>query len=118
MEFTYQVKPCPDPIPVFGQIGKGNFEVVEFQQLDSLSAQLPDFDFALECTIVGFNLTRVGKRVDPIEVLINGGKFSAETKGLIQSAAAGDNYLFTDIKARCAGDKSSRAIGSLCVVIR
>ncbi len=118
MEFSYQVKPCPDPIPVLGAIGKRNFDAGEFQQVDSLSAQLPDFDFAQDCTIVGFHLTKVGKRVDPIEVPNNSGRFSAEAKALIQSAAAGDHYLFTDIQARCAGDKSSRAIGSLCVVIR
>jgi hypothetical protein len=118
MEFTYHVKPCPDPIPVVGTIGKRNFDAVEFQQLDSLTAQLPEFDFAQDCTIVGFNLTKVGKRVDPIEVSNNCGRFNSETKALIQSAAAGDHYLFTDIQARCAGEKASRAIGSLCVVIR
>ncbi len=117
MEFTYKERACPDPVAVVGHFGQISFEATEFHVLDSLSAQLTEFDFAKECSIVGFILTKVGRRVDPIQVN-NGGLFSSETKAIIQTATSGDNYLFTALKAKCSGDRVSREIGSLCAMIR
>lgn len=51
--------------------------------------------------------------VDWIEVFNRCDQFTTAAKNLFKRAKPGDTYLFTNIKARCPGDKAGRKINTL-----
>lgn len=117
-EFGYRVKRIPDPVARLSNTSGGNIGNGTFKAQGGLGAYLDNFDFDCRCEIQGFQLTKIPKRADPIEVLNLGPRFSDKSRMLIQSAKPGDVYLFTDVKAKCPGDPAGRLINSLAFIIR
>ena len=81
-------------------------------------AWLDNFDFDAKCNIQGFNLVKVAKRSDPVEVTNSSGRFASKAANLVRSAKPGDTFYFENVKARCPGDKAGRKINSLVFRIK
>ena len=90
----------------------------EFKAQGGLGAFLDNFDYDCNCVVQGFILTKIGKRQDPVEISNTGPRYGSQANRLIQTARPGDTYLFTNVRARCPGDKTSRLINSLAFIIR
>lgn len=112
-EFSFRAKRIPDPQAQLGGMPTGRMEVEEFKAQRGLVAVLEDFDFDLKCVITSYVLTRYsdGKASRPA-VNVSGG-FKSSSERLVQLATANDVYAFTDVQAKCPGDKVSRFINAL-----
>lgn len=117
-EFLYAVKRVPDPLARLSNKTGGSIGSGEFKAQAGLGAFLDDFNFDCNCQIQGFNLTKIGRRQDPVEVSNAGPRYSSQSKRLIQTAKPGDVYLFSNVKVRCPGDQAGRPINSLAFMIR
>lgn len=117
-EFDYTAKRIPDPVARFSNSSGGTIGTGEFKAQGGLGAFLDNFDFDARCAIQGFNLTRVPRRADPIEVVNTGPRFNDKSSRLIRNAKPGDVYYFTNVRARCPGDIAGRKINSLVFKIR
>lgn len=117
--FSYRVKRIPDPVALLGAKHKGgSMANGEFKAQGGIAAVLQNFDFDVKCDLVGFNVTYLAKRQDPVERQNPGARWTSDVSGLIQKARPGDAYFFDDIKARCPGDPAPRDLGSLAFKIR
>lgn len=114
----FKVKRIPDPIARLGNKQDGEMGNGEFKVQKGLIAWLDNFDFDAKCDIQGFNLVKVAKREDPVEVTNSGGAFSGKASNLVTSAKPGDTYYFQEVKARCPGDVAGRKINSLVFRIK
>jgi gliding motility-associated protein GldM len=117
--FKYRVKRIPDPLPLLGAkhpnktMGNGEFKVQP-----GVYPVLQNFDFEAKCDIVGFEVTYLPKRQDPITKTNAGSKWSSEVQDFINKAKPGDAYFFDEIKCKCPGDQAARNIGGLAYKIR
>jgi gliding motility-associated protein GldM len=119
--FIYRVKRIPDPVPRLGGNPKNKGGAMgngEFKAQGGISAILENFDFDAKCDVVGFEVTYLPKRQDPISRQNGGARWNSEAQDLINKAKPGDSYFFDDIKCKCPGDAAPRNIGSLAFKIR
>lgn len=93
-------------------------QAAEFKIYNSLAAVLKDFDFGAKCSIQSFTLHYTPKRDDAIELKGEGAYFSSRIRGAVQAAKRGDQYTFTDVKARCPGDPAARSVNGLAFQIK
>jgi gliding motility-associated protein GldM len=114
----FRVKRIPDPVARLGNKEDGGMPNGEFKAQPGLIAWLDNFDFDAKCDIQGFKLVRVPKRQDPVEVLNAGGRYTPDSKRIVELAKPGDTYYFFDVRARCPGDKAARKINSLVFNIK
>ena len=114
----FRVKRIPDPTARLGNKGDGSMGNGEFKVQKGLIAWLDNFDFDAKCKIQGFNLVKVAKRSDPVEVTNRGGAFASKSANLVRSAKPGDTFYFENVKARCPGDVAGRKINSLVFRIK
>ena len=114
----FRVKRIPDPIARLGNKADGSMGNGEFKAQQGLIAWLDNFDFDAKCNIQGFNLVKVAKRSDPVEVTNSSGRFASKAANLVRSAKPGDTFYFENVKARCPGDKAGRKINSLVFRIK
>ena len=115
---NFRVKRIPDPVPQLSKSKGGVMSSGEFRLQAGIYPVLENFDFEAECTIQEFRLVRVPKGKD-VQLSINkGGRYSAESKALIEKARATDIYYFEDIKCRCPGDTRLRDLGMMVFKIR
>ena len=117
--FKYRVKRIPDPVPRLGakhankSMGNG-----EFKAQGGIAAILENFDFDAKCDIVGFEMTYLPKRQDPISRTNGGARWNNDVQDMITKAKPGDSYFFDDIKCKCPGDQAARNIGGLAFKIK
>ena len=114
----FRVKRIPDPTARLGNKEDGSMGNGEFKVQQGLIAWLDNFDFDAKCDIQGFNLVKVAKRADPVEVTNHAGKFASDPARIVESAKPGDTYYFENVKARCPGDVAGRKINSLVFRIK
>ena len=114
----FRVKRIPDPVASLGRKRGGDIGLGEFKAQMGALAQLENFDFDVECEIVGFQLWRISEDGSRRSVVNQGGRYTAETQALVQEASPGDIYLFHNIRARCPSDMVSRSIGTMSFFIR
>ncbi|MEO1258972.1 MAG: GldM family protein [Bacteroidota bacterium] len=114
----FRVKRIPDPTARLGNKADGSMGNGEFKAQQGLIAWLDNFDFDAKCQIQGFNLVKVAKRSDPVEVVNQSGRFNSKAANLTRSAKPGDTFYFENVKARCPGDKAGRKINSLVFRIK
>lgn len=114
----FRVKRIPDPTARLGNKEDGSMGNGEFKVQKGLIAWLDNFDFDAKCNIQGFNLVKVAKRSDPVEVTNAGGSFDGKAQNLVTSAKPGDTFYFENVKARCPGDQAGRKINSLVFRIK
>ena len=79
---------------------------------------LQNFDFDAKCDVVGFEMTYLPKRQDPITAQNGGARWSGQVGDMVQNAKPGDSYFFDDIKCKCPGDVAARNIGGLAFKIK
>jgi len=63
-------------------------------------------------------LIRIPKRGDAGVVVNRGGRYSSETKALVDRASLGDSYYFENIKCKCPGDTRTRDLGAMVFKIK
>jgi len=107
----FRVKRIPDPVPQLSKSKGGAMSKAEFKLQKGLFAVLKNFEFETECQIKTFRLVRVPFRGDARVSLNVGGRYTAETKALVQEAVAKDKFYFEDIKCNCPGDVRPRDLG-------
>ncbi|HNG88698.1 MAG TPA: gliding motility protein GldM [Saprospiraceae bacterium] len=120
-KFPYRVKRIPDPNPRLGGNAKnkgGTMGNGEFKAQGGVSAMLENFDFDATCAVVGFEVTYLAKRQDPITRVNSGAKWSGDVGELIQRAKPGDAFFFDEVKCKCPGDVAARNIGSISYKIK
>lgn len=117
--FTYRVKRIPDPTPLLGAKHKSKqMANGEFKAQGGIAAVLESFDFDAKCDIVGFEVTYLPKRQDPISKQNSGARWNSEAQDMINKAKPGDAYFFDEIKCKCPGDAAARNLGGLAFKIR
>jgi hypothetical protein len=112
-EFSFRAKRIPDPTAQLGGNSSGKMGVGEFKAQGGVIASLGNFDFDAKCKITGFAVTRnslVGGRLTETNV---GDSFDSKSSELIQMAIPQDIYTFTNVQAKCPGDKAGRTLNSL-----
>ncbi|MBI5916156.1 MAG: hypothetical protein HY842_12340 [Bacteroidetes bacterium] len=117
--FEFDVQRLPDPLAVLHLEGgevkmDGEMAPEQFKKATGLGFQLPGN--ALEIT--SFNLTRVPKMGDPVEVPNGSADFNQRTKKLVNEAVPGDRYYFQVVMAKMAGTTEQRQLNSLLFRIK
>ncbi|MBU6341083.1 MAG: gliding motility protein GldM [Bacteroidetes bacterium] len=117
--FKYRVKRIPDPVPLLGAKHKSKaMPNGEFKAQGGIAGVLENFDFDAKCDIVGFEVTYLPKRQDPVTKQNGGARWGSDVQDMINKAKPGDAYFFDDIKSKCPGDAVPRNIGGLAFKIR
>ena len=116
--FEFRVKRIPDPLVKLGNKVDGLMGSGEFKAQLGLIPTLPNFDFEAKCKIQSYTLYYTRKRQDPVEVTGNGNRFSGKVSNVIRAAKPGDQYAFTNVKARCPGDSAARRVNGLSFKIK
>lgn len=117
--FSYRVKRIPDPSPQLGARYKGgSLANGVFKAQGGIAAMLENFDFDAKCDIVGFEVTYLAKRQDPVTRSNPGARWTSDVQGFINKAMPGDAYFFDDIKCKCPGDAQARNLGGLAFKIK
>lgn len=116
--FAFRVKRIPDPVVKLGNKADGAMGSGEFKAQPGLAAWLENFDFDAKCTVQSYTLYYTRKREDPVELQGEGGRFSDKVATAIGQAKPGDQYAFTDVMARCPGDKAGRRVNGLAFKIK
>lgn len=118
--FLFHKKPIPQPKLQLGGYTKSDGEINGnvFKQQKRLLAILKDFDFDATCHVQSFNLYHIPKREDAIEYQNEGSSFAPKILHALQQAKTGDQYIFTNAKAICPGDKTGRYLNSLSFQIK
>jgi hypothetical protein len=116
--FRYRVKRIPDPIAKINNKTGGIMSSAEFMATAGLVAVLENFDFDAKCEIQSYTLIHTPKGGSPSNYVGTGARFIPPVSNAIKAAASGDTYSFMDIKARCPGDATGRAINSIAIMIK
>ncbi len=113
--FKCEVRPLPDPVPVFGNYVSGQAVQQNFLGAQkALGARFSaDFDFQVDCKILGFHLTRFRGREDPEVIDNQGEQFNAAVHELLKTAQPGDRLLFDEIRVKCGEEPSPRTLAGL-----
>jgi hypothetical protein len=113
--FQYEVRPLPDPVPVLDKFKSGN--VIRQHLLAAQTAlQIqfpPDFDFQVDCKILGFHLTRFRGREDPEVVENQGDQLNTSVRELLITTQPGDRLLFDEIRVKCGEEPTPRTLAGL-----
>jgi len=116
--FKFRIKRIPDPIVKLGKKVDGLMGSGEFKAQPGLAAWLENFDFDARCKVQSFTMYYTRKRQDAVELKGKGGRFSGQISSAVKQAKPGDQYAFTDVKARCPGDSAGRRVNGLTFKIR
>ncbi len=116
--FEFRVKRIPDPVVRLGKSEDGSMGSGTFKAQPGLIAWLDNFDFDAKCGVQSYTLYYTRKRQDPVELKGTGARFSGQVANAIRAAQPGDQYAFTDVKARCPGDTAGRRVNSLAFKIK
>lgn len=116
--FQFRVKSIPDPVVRLGKMTDGLMGSGEFKAQPGLAAWLDNFDFDAKCQVQSYTLYYTRKREDPVELQGEGGRFGDKVASAVAQAKPGDQYAFTDVKARCPGDKAARRVNGLAFKIK
>lgn len=117
-EVVFRVKRVPDPVGVVGRKNGGTVMAYELQEQKEMIALLENFDFDAYCEIVSFNVIKISKRNDPVEVTNQRDTFGEQTLELFRLAEPGDTYIFRNIKAKCPGDMAARLLDNIMFEVK
>ena len=117
-KFPFRVKRIPDPVARLSKSNGGTMGNGEFKAQGGVGAFLDNFDFDATCKIMGYELTRVAKRQDPVSSNNGGAKYNDKSRRLVNAASPGDIYYFDNVKAKCPGDSAGRKINTMVFKIR
>jgi beta-lactamase regulating signal transducer with metallopeptidase domain len=116
----YRVKRIPDPTPMLEGLYRSSTVTKEkFLGAKTVLAVLENFDFDAVCEVVGFQLTIVPKKQDPVYFDVGGSKIPVKALEMIKSLSGdGDAIFFDEIQVKCPGDQNSRHIGGVAYKLK
>jgi hypothetical protein len=115
----YRVKRIPDPAPKLDGEYRSSAVVADLMlQSKGIRPMLENFDFDVNCEVLGFEVTYMPVGEDPISRQNQGGEWNSGVLEMIKKAKAGDKYFFDDIKVKLPGDVEPRNLGGLAFKIR
>lgn len=117
-EAVFRVKRVPDPVGMVGSKNGGTVMAHELQEQKEMIALLENFDFDAYCEIVSFNVIKISRRNDPVEVTNKGNTFGEQTLELFRLAVPGDTYYIRNIKAKCPGDMTARLLDNIMFEVK
>lgn len=117
-KFEFRVKRIPDPLVTLAKQVDGSIKAGTFKAQLGLLPELKDFEFDATCKIQSYVLYYTPKGEDPAKIDGGGPRFSGRVKSVIQRARAGDQYAFTNVKAKCPGDTAGRRVNGLSFKIK
>lgn len=112
-EFSFRTKRVPDPEATISGKSSGRMSSGEFKAQRGVLAMLPDFDFAFRCEVVGFTVSRFSPGKSKVSENNEGRSFTAQVQSLINNAAPGDVFTFTEVKAKCPKDEVARLLNPM-----
>jgi len=116
--FEFRVKRIPDPVVRLGKKTDGLIGSGEMKAQPGLAAWLDNFDFDAKCQVQSYTMYYTRKRQDPVEIEGKGGRFTGKVSSAIRQAKPGDQYAWTNVKARCPGDKAGRRVNGLAFKVK
>jgi gliding motility-associated protein GldM len=116
--YDFRVKRIPDPTPKVARMKGGALSSAEMRVQPGMIAELEGFDFDARCSIEAFRVIRTRRGEDPALAENSGAAFGDAVKRIINDARPGDQYIFTDVRAKCPGDAASRTLNALFFTIR
>ena len=116
--FEFRVKRIPNPEVTLAGKMDGAVRKAEFRVQQGLIPKLKDFAFDAKCDIQSYTLFYTPKGGDPIRVTGSGRRFAGQVANYVRKANAGDSYIFTEMKAKCPGDRTGRRVNGLAFNIR
>ncbi len=117
-DVEFRVNRIPDPVVRMGKRTNGLIGSGEFRAQPGLAAWLENFDFDARCDVVSYTMYYSSKGRCPVEIQGTGGRFLGKAKSAIQQAKPGDQYAFTNVKAKCPGDTVSRKVNGLSFKVK
>jgi gliding motility-associated protein GldM len=114
----FRVKRVPDPRPrIIGIENKNEFTKEELLEAGGVEVYLPNFDFDLKFTIVGFNLSAVKMDGHAEDARSNSAEFTSPQTNLISQMQPGKKVYIEDVMVR-SPDGSIVNIGSITITIK
>jgi hypothetical protein len=115
---SYRIKRIPDPVPNLSGRRSGTMPVGKFTPDLTVSAILENFDFDAVCEIVGYEITILPPKEDPITYQGYGSQLPESVLNRIKTFTEGYSIFIDDIKAKCPGDAAVRNLGGLVFKLR
>lgn len=119
---SFKAKRIPDPIPALGGIytQSDTMNCARFKAQGGLSLLFENFDFDVKCEMIEYKITHIGAnfvdgKIFTHAVRNKGVRFGAKALELIYAAAPEDIFIFSEIKALCAEDKTPRHLNALVI---
>jgi gliding motility-associated protein GldM len=116
----FRVKRVPDPVAVVGtdKANKrgGTISKAILAAQVGVKAELENFDFKMDFTVVSFNVSASIKGFNQ-DAKSNSATFTAQQKQIIQQVPSGNKVYIEDIKAK-GPDGSIRDLGSICFKLK
>ncbi len=108
------------PAPTFGgrYAEDSALEAKEFSAQGGIVAIINCCGFDAKCDMVSYSVTRINAEGMASIVKNKGARFEPKAMALIQSAKSGDTFIFSNILARCPGDKEPIPLHSLVFEIK
>jgi hypothetical protein len=116
--FKFRVKRIPDPVVRMGRKTDGLIGSGEMKAQPGLIPFLDGFDFDAKCQVQSYTMYYTRKRQDPVEIIGKGGRFTGKVLQAVRAAKPADQYAFTNVKARCPGDKVARRVNGLAFKVK
>ncbi|MCF8245950.1 MAG: hypothetical protein K9J37_11800 [Saprospiraceae bacterium] len=121
--FDLEVKRIPDPMAALKfdngtLITFGEMTAEEFKKAVGIGFETGGYKGKIQIDITSYNLVRVPKEGDPVEVPNNAADFNKKAQSLINAAAPGDKYYFEEVMADVEGTENLRKMNNLVFQIK
>lgn len=121
--FDVEVKRIADPMPGLklqnGEVKKdGAIDAEAIKKAVGLGFETAGYNGTLQIEIASFNIIRVPKRGDVVEVPNTGADFTKKAKELVNTATNGDTFYIQEIQAKVAGTTELRTLPNLVFNIK
>jgi len=119
-EQKYRVKLIPDPVPKLG--GKYLSQTISLKTLKEMrgiEAVLENFLLDATCEVIGYELTIVPSKKDPVAFNAAGSQFPQMAMEAFEMLdTIGGAVFMDDIRVKCPGDATPRNIGGLAFKVK
>ncbi|MBK8566654.1 MAG: hypothetical protein IPN76_25815 [Saprospiraceae bacterium] len=121
--FDFDVQRIPDPLAALkfengSNLTNGEITPDEFKKTFGLGFDAGGYKGELTIEIVSYNLIRVPKVGDPVEVPVKSSNFNEKARSLVNSATSGDRFYFEQVIAKVEGTPNPRQMNSLVFYIK
>lgn len=123
----FRVQRVPDPtllVSLESEGGKsqpvhpGSVSLEFMKGITGISTLLENFAYEGNCNVLGFEMTVLPHKKDPIVFNATSSEFPAGARTLIQTLEVGSAIFIDNIKVLCPGDAAPRNLGGLAFKIR